>query len=73
VSFSLLPGQLGRVSPIGFFGHANLGFYLELNTNLEAHKILHPLTKIEDFSVYEQMDTEFLLTTVLLPILRNMP
>jgi hypothetical protein len=28
VSFSLLPRQLGKVSPIGFFGHANFEFYL---------------------------------------------
>jgi hypothetical protein len=45
-------------------------FISELNTNPKAYEILHVLTKNEDFSVYEQMDTNILIMIVLLLILR---
>jgi hypothetical protein len=38
----------------------------ELNTNIGAYEILHPLTKNEIFSVYKQGFMNFMLMTVVL-------
>jgi hypothetical protein len=35
----------------------------ELNTNIGAHEILHPLTKNENFLVYKQRFMNFMLMT----------
>jgi hypothetical protein len=37
-----------------YFGHDNVEIDLELNTNIGAYEILHPLIKNENFSVYKQ-------------------
>jgi hypothetical protein len=39
---------------------------LELNTNVVAYKIIHMLTKIQNFSMLELRDMEFLVTLSLL-------
>jgi hypothetical protein len=38
----------------------------ELNTNIGAYEILHPLTKSENFSVYKQGFMNFMLKTAVL-------
>jgi hypothetical protein len=38
----------------------------ELNTNVGAYEILHPLTKNDNFSVYKQGFVNFMLMTVVL-------
>jgi hypothetical protein len=38
----------------------------ELNTNVGAYEILHPLTKNENFSVYKQGLMNFMLMTAVL-------
>jgi hypothetical protein len=38
----------------------------ELNTNIRAHEILHPLTKNGNFSVYKQGFMNFMLMTAVL-------
>jgi hypothetical protein len=39
---------------------------LELNTNVVAYKIIHMFTKIQNFSMLELRDMEFLVTLSLL-------
>jgi hypothetical protein len=36
-------------------------FAAELNTNFEAHEIIHLLTRIENFSVTDLLDMKFFL------------
>jgi hypothetical protein len=43
-----------------------LEFDSELNTNIEAYEILHPLTKSENFLVYKQGFMNFMLMTTIL-------
>jgi hypothetical protein len=45
----------------------------ELNTNIEAYEIIHPLTKNEDFSVYKQGFMNFMHMTVVLVDSENLP
>jgi hypothetical protein len=42
----------------------NLEIDSELNTNIGAYEILHPLTKNENFLVYKQGFMNFMLMTV---------
>jgi hypothetical protein len=45
----------------------------ELNTNIGAYEILHPLTKNENFSVYEQGFMKFMLMAAVLPDSEKFP
>jgi hypothetical protein len=45
----------------------------ELNTNIGAYEILHPLTKNEKFSVYKQGFVNFMLMTVVLTDSESLP
>jgi hypothetical protein len=46
---------------------------LELNTNIGAYEILHPLTKNEIFSVYKQGFMNFMPMTAVLSYSKSLP
>jgi hypothetical protein len=68
-----MPNKLGRISVTKFAGIIMLEIDSELNTNIEAYEIIHPLTKNEDFSVYKQGFMNFMLMTVVLVDSENLP
>jgi hypothetical protein len=68
-----MPNKLGRISVTKFAGIIMLEIDSELNTNIEAYEITHPLTKNEDFSVYKQGFMNFMLMTVVLVDSENLP
>jgi hypothetical protein len=45
----------------------------ELNTNIGAHEILHPLTKNGNFSVYKQGFMNFMFMTAMLSDSESLP
>jgi hypothetical protein len=45
----------------------------ELNTNIGAYEILHPLTKNENFLVYKQGFMNFMLMTAVLSDFESLP
>jgi hypothetical protein len=48
------------------FGHDNVEIDSELNTNIGAYEILHPLTQNENFAGYKQGFMNFMLMTAVL-------
>jgi hypothetical protein len=50
-----------------------LGIDSELNTNIVAYEILHPLTKNENFSVYKQGFMNFMLMAAVLSDSESLP
>jgi hypothetical protein len=50
-----------------------LEFDVELNTNIGAYEILHPLTKNDNLSLYKQGFRNFMLMTAVLSDSENLP